>query len=534
MSDIFDTLITNRPDINTYYNISDLNRVEEAVKQLAQRMTNEGYYVTPKAKTLTAIAEIVDPKAPEKPPVDLEKKIIEPYIESSGTQYIDTGFKHNQNTRVVMHVKPTSVTSNAWLFEGRASQGSSMSKGIFFFYSSDKKWNVDYTTTRSAFSGISATDELFIDYNKNVCTINGVSVTNTAKTFQSTSNLVLLADNSGGTISGYIKAKLYSCKIYDNGTLIRDYVPAVDQNNVACLYDKVESKYYYNKGSGAFTYGENVYKVVEYIRGTGTQYIKTGVIPTNHIKLEVKVDTANGHFFSGVTGGSGRCGLYALTNGNIDVGFGTGYFGGVATGVSYPATIVLQNGSLIVNDKNYSFTSQSAFTSPAPLSLFAEGADTASGTLYYSKIYLANELVRDFVPVIDSYNVGLLYDTLNGVPYYNAGSGKFTNGQVVTEEEPPEDNPEDDYIIPEIDIDPYIWNVYDIPTDKETERYINNLLVIRRQFAKKELPLPETMQGFNYNDANNIEVLLVVIDNLIKEMITQYRRCNTFRCGERW
>ena len=31
------------------------------------------------------------------------------YIKSSGTQYIDTGFKPNQNTRVVMDVTPVDV-----------------------------------------------------------------------------------------------------------------------------------------------------------------------------------------------------------------------------------------------------------------------------------------------------------------------------------------------------------------------------------------------------------------------------------------
>ena len=65
------------------------------------------------------------------------------YIQSSGTQYIDTGFKHNQNTRVVMHVKPVSIKANAWVFEGRISYESA-AKGVFFYYASGKLWNADY------------------------------------------------------------------------------------------------------------------------------------------------------------------------------------------------------------------------------------------------------------------------------------------------------------------------------------------------------------------------------------------------------
>ena len=52
------------------------------------------------------------------------------YIQSSGTQYINTGFKQNQNSRVVMHVNPISITANAWAFEGRTS--SDCRKGVFF------------------------------------------------------------------------------------------------------------------------------------------------------------------------------------------------------------------------------------------------------------------------------------------------------------------------------------------------------------------------------------------------------------------
>ena len=65
------------------------------------------------------------------------------YIESLGAQYIDTGFKMNQDTGVVMKVKATSISSNAWAFEGRISS-SSASKGVFFYNSSNKLWNVDY------------------------------------------------------------------------------------------------------------------------------------------------------------------------------------------------------------------------------------------------------------------------------------------------------------------------------------------------------------------------------------------------------
>ena len=50
------------------------------------------------------------------------------------------------------------------------------------------------------------------------------------------------------------KIKLYSCKIWDNDDLIRDYIPVLDIEGVPCLYDKVEKKYYYNEGTLEFLY----------------------------------------------------------------------------------------------------------------------------------------------------------------------------------------------------------------------------------------------------------------------------------------
>ena len=192
-----------------------------------------------------------------------EKYVKLEYIESTGTQYIDTGFKMNQNTRVVMKVKATSISANAWAFEGRTST-SSASKGVFFYYSSNKLWNVDYngSSTRKSISGVAATDMLDIDYNKNVCTINEVSVTHTAATFQSSYNLTLLAANTAGTVAGYLNARLYSCQIYDNETLIRDYIPAMNSDGVAGLYDAVNDTFYVSGSADNFVAGANNNNVV--------------------------------------------------------------------------------------------------------------------------------------------------------------------------------------------------------------------------------------------------------------------------------
>jgi len=177
------------------------------------------------------------------------------YIESTGSQYLDTGFKHNQNTRVVVDAQVTSQpSSHAWLFEGRDSTASG-SKSVFLL--SGSTWNSDYSSSnnRYAFSSITITERLSIDYNKNSLTINGYNKTWTATTFQSNTNLALFACNTAGTISGYVSAKMYSCQIYDNGTLIRHYVPCKNSSNVAGFWDLVNKEFCASTSSTAFVAG---------------------------------------------------------------------------------------------------------------------------------------------------------------------------------------------------------------------------------------------------------------------------------------
>lgn len=68
-------------------------------------------------------------------------------------------------------------------------------------------------------------------------------------------NIHLFGLNNNGTFSGGTW-KIYTFKMYDNSNnLIRDFIPVLDENNVACLYELVEGKFYYNKGTGNFAAG---------------------------------------------------------------------------------------------------------------------------------------------------------------------------------------------------------------------------------------------------------------------------------------
>ena len=52
--------------------------------------------------------------------------------------------------------------------------------------------------------------------------------------------------------------KLYSCQIYDNGTLVRDFIAAKLSDGTVGLYDTVNSQFYSNAGTGTFIAGPEV------------------------------------------------------------------------------------------------------------------------------------------------------------------------------------------------------------------------------------------------------------------------------------
>ncbi len=71
--------------------------------------------------------------------------------------------------------------------------------------------------------------------------------------FSSTVPMLLFkAQNVGGT---GLNGKVYSCKIYHQDSLVRDFQPCLDAEGVPCMFDFVSRKPFYNVGTGSFTWG---------------------------------------------------------------------------------------------------------------------------------------------------------------------------------------------------------------------------------------------------------------------------------------
>lgn len=179
------------------------------------------------------------------------------YIQSSGTQYVDSGFKPNNNSRVILDFEPTAAYSSIVGIFGTRDENSGTAANMFVFWNNGANtFRTDYFGTQQTMTVSTLLARQTVDKDKNVTTIGSVSASNAASTGQCANNLYLFCTNAAGTVDYFAKLKLYSCKIYDNGTLVRDFVPCISDSGAVGLYDLVNRQFYGNAGTGTFTGSE--------------------------------------------------------------------------------------------------------------------------------------------------------------------------------------------------------------------------------------------------------------------------------------
>lgn len=151
-----------------------------------------------------------------------------------------------------------SYSSIRALFGVRDESSGTAPQQFVFWNNGSNSFRTDYFGTQKTISGLTVTDRFIVDKNKNVTTIGEETATNTSANGQCIYNIVLFGINTVGSVSFFSASNLYSCQIYDNGTLIRDFVPCTNASGTVGLYDVVNDEFYQNAGTGTFTAGPNV------------------------------------------------------------------------------------------------------------------------------------------------------------------------------------------------------------------------------------------------------------------------------------
>lgn len=180
------------------------------------------------------------------------------YIQSSGTQYIDSNFIPKATTRTIMKAEPMAWSAQSAFFGTRNTSSPTASQAYIAAIPAATLYRSDYfgsSLTAETPTVMQITD---IDKNKNICSFNNIMITNTSSTVNATTNMFLLALNDVGTAKYFLSAKLYSCQIYDGNTLVRDFIPVKTTTNIYGLWDKINKVFYKNAGTGTFTGGPAV------------------------------------------------------------------------------------------------------------------------------------------------------------------------------------------------------------------------------------------------------------------------------------
>ena len=176
------------------------------------------------------------------------------YIESSGTQYIDTGVSSfpAQSTRVILDVDWLSGLGDYfgcaqsqlnWYAE--ALQSTKIYSGYL-----EKGKSADISTVIGRYT---------VDKNGVNTNVNGVKIMHASANTAISRSIYLLATNGSSGVSGIADAaRIYSCKIYSGSGLIRQFVPCKNSSGEVGLYDKVNDVFYGNAGTGVFIAGPEV------------------------------------------------------------------------------------------------------------------------------------------------------------------------------------------------------------------------------------------------------------------------------------
>ncbi len=182
------------------------------------------------------------------------------YIESTGTQYIDTGYKPSNNTKIDMTVSFASV-ANGHIFGSRMTNTggggfavATITNIFAFDYNGDRVYGIS-PTVGTVYRIVKNGAENQISYGTTVNTYS-----NSASTFSVDATMALFGINTAGTItSSAASIKIYSAQIEESGVLVRDFVPARrDNDGVIGMYDMVNNEFYTNQGTGTFTAGPEV------------------------------------------------------------------------------------------------------------------------------------------------------------------------------------------------------------------------------------------------------------------------------------
>lgn len=376
------------------------------------------------------------------------------YIQSSGTQYVDSGIKGSQNIRVDADYE-TTATAGA-IIGADTAWGSNMFT-IEVHFAAFAASNYHHTTVPSGRHKVSL--------NKGVFSLDGVTLSTMSGTFTTPVNMTLFALNRNGTKTEYGSIRLYSMQIYDNGTLVRDFIPCQNASGAVGLWDDVNSVFYGNAGTGTFT--------------AGPEAVTTPKAPAN-FRVESETDSLVTLAWDASDKAVGyrlyRTGQLLADTEETSAAVAVEPFAGAV----FTVTAYNENGEGAGAELTY-------FNAPDDPILFLVTDRTQQD--------VAERNTKGYYAASDLNRVGYAVD-------YLAGRLK-ESGVIVT-------------------VSPVLtWTDVDWATPGIMQNYLADVHTMRKALtlAKTTPSVPQDMEKLTYTEANHIELILLALDAHIKNML---------------
>ena len=245
--------------------------------------------------------------------------------------------------------------------------------------------------------------------------------------------------------------KFYYLRIYQNNEIKYNFISVLDKDGVPCVYDTVGKKFYYNQGTGDFTYEEWDYTPCDYVYTDGDAYLNTLYYGDENTATEVYVKSEDLVYRiaigSRTSATSNNITTFVCdTQGGVVQDFGnytiTRQVTTEITAGNYVRCYNSKDERWMEEDGQARQTTSTQFTgtlnTQTPIYLGYVGAGTYpaacanfKGNYKEAKIYENGVLVRDLIPVADGDNKGCFYDkTLNAL-FHSDGTSDYDFGGII-------------------------------------------------------------------------------------------------------
>lgn len=185
------------------------------------------------------------------------------YLESTGSQAIDTGVKTNENTVIEVEFTPVDFGTDKTIVFGSAD--AVFGNGIDFYCGDGVSWTVGYPGWYAGADNVfSVGDRLLAIIKSGTSSVEKIGTSQKTEwplalpQYESANNLHLFCIFRNGMFFG--KTRIHSVKVYKKETLERDMVSCINNaTNEAGMYDFVSNQFYANVGTGSFISGPELF-----------------------------------------------------------------------------------------------------------------------------------------------------------------------------------------------------------------------------------------------------------------------------------